>query len=153
MLALFTLGISSRKCNANGAIFGFILSLLIGILVGFGPIITNQNPTPLPRSIEGCANTNPLISYTTSLTTLRPSTAGPLDSESNNASALMYIFKISYMWICPLTWLITTIAALVYSHLLPDENLIVDEGLLMPILRRNKDPATNEIKMSSVCIN
>ena len=40
------------------------------------------------------------------------------------------------MWICPLTWLITNLAALIYSHLLPEKDLIVEEDLLMPILRR-----------------
>ena len=132
MLAIFTLGIASRKCNANGAIFGFILSLIFGVLIGFGPILLGLNPTPLPRSIDGCENLNPLITHA-------PTTSSPLTNSTlfiHSDSLFLYLFKISYMWICPLTWSITTVAALIYSHLLPDKNLIVNEDLLMPILRR-----------------
>lgn len=130
MLAVFTLGISSRRCTSNGAIFGFILALIFGILIGFGPILSNINPVPLVRSTAGCKNLNPLISQTT--------TTDILTNSSNKSDNVFntYLFKISYMWICPLTWLINTVAALIFSYLFPDKDLIVDECLLMPILRR-----------------
>lgn len=134
-LAVFTLGISFRKCNANGAIFGFVLALLIGIVIGFGPILTNQNPKPLPRSTDGCAKLgiHDLIESSNRSHLME-------NKNSNDDPWQMYIFKISYMWICPLTWLITTVIALIYSYFLPDPNLTVSDDLLMPILRK-KNPS------------
>ena len=138
MLALFTLGISSRRCTANGAIFGFAIALVIGSLVGFGPMIANLQPTPLPRSTAGCPNVNPLVASSNAL--LPTSTSSPLTSSESHTSnsVFLYIFRISYMWISPLTWLLTTLMALLYSRLFPDPDLIVDESLLMPILRRKQ---------------
>lgn len=133
MLAVFTLGISSRRCTANGAIFGFVLALVIGSLIGFGPIFANLNPTQLPRSVAGCPNENPLLRTPTS----SPLIAAPSNGRLSN-SIFLYIFEISYMWISPITWLVTTLAALLYSRLFPDKDLIVDESLLMPILRRTQ---------------
>lgn len=135
MLAVFTLGISSRRCTANGAIFGFLLALVIGSLIGFGPIFANLNPTQLPRSVAGCLNENPLLSRSMPISS--PVVAAPSNGLSSN-SIFLYIFKISYMWISPITWLVTTLAALLYSRLFPDKNLVVDESLLMPILRRTQ---------------
>ena len=137
MLALFTLGISSRRCTANGAIFGFVLALLIGTLIGFGPMFASLSPKSLHRSTAGCINENPLLYRTT--TAFPPTTtSSPLTSPHTSNSIFLYIFKISYMWISPITWLVTTLAALLYSRLFPDPNLIVDESLLMPILRRER---------------
>ena len=134
MLALFTLGISSRRCTANGAIFGFVLALLFGSLIGFGPLVANLNPTPLVRSTSRCLNENLLLPHSTI------STSSPLVTSASHSSnnILLYIFKISYMWISTITWLVTTLAALLYSRLFPDPDLVVDESLLMPILRTKK---------------
>lgn len=138
MLALFTLGISSRRCTANGAIFGFVFALIIGVLIGFGPMFAGLSPKPLHRSIAGCVNENPLLSSITA--SLSTTTSSPLTAPMSHSSdsIFLYIFKISYMWISPITWLLTTLAALLYSHLFPDPELVVDESLLMPILRRKQ---------------
>lgn len=95
----------------------------------------NQNPTPLPRSTIGCENINPLIS---NLNSQKSALLSQINKSSIEPGVFIYLFRISYMWIGPITWLITTIAAHLYSYLFPDKDLIVDEDLLMPILRKKK---------------
>uniref|UniRef100_A0A182PZH6 Sodium/solute symporter n=1 Tax=Anopheles farauti TaxID=69004 RepID=A0A182PZH6_9DIPT len=59
-LGLFSLGIFFRRANSKGAMLGGILSLVLVIAVGVLAQVNNEEPLPLPSSIEGC---NATISF------------------------------------------------------------------------------------------
>ncbi|XP_058122991.1 sodium-coupled monocarboxylate transporter 1 [Anopheles ziemanni] len=53
-LGLFSLGIFFRRANSKGAMFGGITALVLVIVVGVLAQLNNEEPVPLPTSVEGC---------------------------------------------------------------------------------------------------
>uniref|UniRef100_A0A182JJ80 Sodium/solute symporter n=1 Tax=Anopheles atroparvus TaxID=41427 RepID=A0A182JJ80_ANOAO len=53
-LGLFSLGIFFSRANSKGALFGGISALLLVIVVGVMAQLNNEEPAPLPTSVEGC---------------------------------------------------------------------------------------------------
>ncbi|KFB48289.1 AGAP005795-PA-like protein [Anopheles sinensis] len=54
-LGLFSLGIFFRRANSKGAMFGGITALVLVIVVGVLAQLNNEDPVPLPTSVEGCS--------------------------------------------------------------------------------------------------
>ncbi|XP_048505782.1 putative sodium-dependent multivitamin transporter isoform X2 [Athalia rosae] len=127
ILGLFTLGMFTECATQRGAVTGILISLMFCLWIGFG------QPKPaaptLPVSVAGCNSTS---SYDSSVT------SNVTRAQSTGDSSDFYLYRISYMWYCPLGFLTSTIFGLIASYLLrfifKEETVELDPDLLVPFL-------------------
>ncbi|KYM96632.1 PREDICTED: putative sodium-dependent multivitamin transporter [Cyphomyrmex costatus] len=141
LLGIFTLGMSTESATEEGAITGALISFSFLLWIAFGQ--PRPIPPKLPTTIEGCNNnvniSNLQISHTHSF------------FKSTNDSSYFYLYRISYMWYCPLGLLITFILGLFVSNLsrlfIKNQNDELDTNLFFPIIaRRMRYRRRNNIK-------
>ncbi|EFN89062.1 putative sodium-dependent multivitamin transporter [Harpegnathos saltator] len=147
LLGVFTLGMGTESAIEGGALVGSLTSLAFLFWIAFG------QPRPilpiLPRSIEGCVTNN-----SANATILGNATSIPvLQNVSENSYP--YLYRISYMWYCPLGFLITFVVGLVVSNLFhlcnKNQNDDLDLKLFFPLVarriryRRSTDVALNDM--------
>ncbi|XP_055858824.1 putative sodium-dependent multivitamin transporter [Episyrphus balteatus] len=100
LLGLFTIGIFTTKANQRGALFGLLVGFVISFWIGFGQ---PKPPIPvLPLTATECSNFNGTSIMTAS--NLVPDT-----------TEYFYLFRISYLFVAVLGFLITTIVGYVSS--------------------------------------
>nr|XP_012224692.1 PREDICTED: putative sodium-dependent multivitamin transporter [Linepithema humile] len=152
MLGLYTLGMFLPSCNQKGAIIGFISSLMFSLWMGFG-----QPKPPIPRlsvSTDGCGFNDTMIMYRGSDSESSIYTSSRYEHTEENES-YFYLYRISYMWYCPLGFRFALIAGWIASWItrwIYKEDLIeIDPTLLSPIVakmeerRRKADKFRNTI--------
>lgn len=155
MLGLYTLGMFLPSCNQRGAITGFVLSLMFSLWIGFG-----QPKPPIPRldvSTDGCGF-NSTIMYRGSGGNSSIYTNLYYEPQIEENKSYFYLYRISYMWYCPLGFLIAIITGWIVSWITKwifRENPIeVDTVLLSPIVaswiqkRREADKSRNTIEFN-----
>lgn len=98
LLMLFIVGICFSRTNAIGAMTGFIVSLFIGLWIGFGSLLYGKKPIPLETSNQLCTNM-----------TVFPNLS--IESEWSHSS----IYDLSYMWFAALSCTIGIIVTIVIS--------------------------------------
>lgn len=119
MLALFTLGMCSRRCTATAALLSFYLSLALGFWIGFGALATLPQPPPLIRTVDSCP-ASMVRNLTSSI------------SIMNDDDEPFFLYKLSYMYYAFVTWAFSIIFALLVSYtcgVAPN----VDELLISPV--------------------
>ncbi|KAL2737253.1 putative sodium-dependent multivitamin transporter isoform X2 [Vespula maculifrons] len=127
LLGTFTLGMFSQMGNQKGAITGLILGLAFSFWIGFGQ---PKAPIPkLPVSTIGCSNYS--LSYK-NLT--KPETF----NEIKNQNSYFYLYRISYMWYCPLGFLSSLLIGWIVSWLtrmiFKEREIVMDPHLFTPII-------------------
>ncbi|XP_029046788.2 putative sodium-dependent multivitamin transporter [Osmia bicornis bicornis] len=100
LLGLFTLGMLTETASEIGSVTGATISLALLFWTAFG----QPRPTPptLPTSDAGCTNATILSSETQF-------------SQTSNDSSYFYLYRISYMWYCPLGFVLTFVIGLLLS--------------------------------------
>ncbi|XP_046609714.1 putative sodium-dependent multivitamin transporter isoform X1 [Neodiprion virginianus] len=123
VLGLFTLGMFTESATQRGAVTGLLISLVFGLWVGFGQ--PKPSAPTLAVSIAGC-NTTSDITRLSSFTR----------AESTGDSSYFYLYRISYMWYCPMGCLVSMICGYIASHVLrlffKEESTELNPDLLVP---------------------
>ncbi|XP_071558736.1 putative sodium-dependent multivitamin transporter isoform X2 [Temnothorax nylanderi] len=155
MLGLYTLGMFLPSCNQRGAIAGFVLSLMFSLWIGFG-----QPKPPIPRlgvSTDGC-KFNSTIMYHKNDGKSLIYTNLHYEHQMEEDKSYFYLYRISYMWYCPLGFLIAIITGWLVSWItrwIFRESLTeIDSVLLSPIVanriqkRKEMDKYRNTINFN-----
>lgn len=124
-LGLFVLGISFKRANAKGALYGGLMSLAIVIYIGIMAQITSQEPESLSLSVEKCncfdekRNWSALSSLNSgrNLTDISSSIS---DNDQNlneidEGFGFSLVYRISYMWYSAIGAILTIILGLAIS--------------------------------------
>ncbi|KZC10078.1 PREDICTED: putative sodium-dependent multivitamin transporter [Dufourea novaeangliae] len=94
VFGLFTLGMFTELGNQRGAVIGLLASLVFSLWMGFG-----QPKPPIPRpdvTTSGCNATGYYVNHV-------ESEDFHFDLQHNNDDdSYFYLYRISYMWYCPL---------------------------------------------------
>lgn len=146
MLGLFTLGMFTKSCNQKGAITGLLISLAFSLWIGFG------QPKPLPRTLS--------VSTAKCNTTFLDYEESPVPRSIDwvtGDDSYFYLYRISYMWYCPLGFLVCLITGLIFTWtwklLFKEESAELDPNLLSPIVTAligKRQMKTNEYRSTMV---
>lgn len=140
LLMIFTVGMCFRSTNTTGAMTGFLLSLIVGLWIGFGNLMYGRRPEPLPLSNELCSN------KTTELPFFHNK-----DKDPNYQPSNFILYNLSYMWFAAFSWLIGVVVALVVSWWTREDGATSGQpinrsktatSLLMPLLCNEKNSNT-----------
>lgn len=135
LLALFTMGMCTKRITSGGALAGFVTSLAIGFWVGFGTLRSAPPPAALPLSTDGC----PARAWNdTTLTTPWPSTTTTIAPEVD--AYVFPLYKMSYMYYAFFTWAIAIVVAAAISCIWRQQQP-VDDKLIAPPFRGQPDAA------------
>ncbi|XP_032671555.1 putative sodium-dependent multivitamin transporter [Odontomachus brunneus] len=136
LLGLYTLGMFVPSSNQKGAVVGFVLSLAFSTWIGFG-----QPKPPIPRlsvSTDGCGSNDTVIAYHDSDSGSLIHASSPYDDRSQANESYFYLYRISYMWYCPLGFLVAVVAGWAASWaakwIFKEDPAEIDPILLSPIV-------------------
>ncbi|XP_033222167.1 putative sodium-dependent multivitamin transporter [Belonocnema kinseyi] len=113
LLGIFTLGMLCESASQRGAITGVMTALVFSFWIAFGQ--PRPAPPTLPVSTYGC-DTKELISDISNM--LQNVAALTRNEESpylNEEYSYFYLYRISYMWYCPIGFAITFVIGLLVS--------------------------------------
>ncbi|XP_011699583.1 PREDICTED: putative sodium-dependent multivitamin transporter [Wasmannia auropunctata] len=144
LLGIFTLGMGTESATESGAMTGVIVAFSFLSWIVFGQ--PRPIPSKLPTSIEGCDNhiANIKMSTLHNVTNF---------SKSTGDNSFFYLYRISYMWHCPIGFLITFLLGLLVSNLsrlfVINQNDEIDTNLFFPVIARRihsrrRDKITNK---------
>ncbi|XP_066602044.1 putative sodium-dependent multivitamin transporter [Prorops nasuta] len=146
LLAIFTLGMTSETATEMGAITGVISSLCFCMWIAFG----RPRPTPpvLPVTTAGCGNQTFLVN---AVSQILFNVTEPEIQEVNDSS-YFYLYRISYMWYCPIGFFLAYFVGLIVSYLsrciLGNKMTDLDPNLFFPIfgkrIERRQERAAEE---------
>ncbi|XP_076242296.1 putative sodium-dependent multivitamin transporter [Calliopsis andreniformis] len=125
ILGIFTLGMFVESANDIGAVAGIISSLIICLWAFFG---RHNIVTPnLPLSVEGCDNS-----------TLSMDISRVIDDSDLDNSSYFYLYRLSYMWYCPLGMVVTlvvgSLVSLATNRIFRKDTRELDPDLFIPML-------------------
>ncbi|XP_043277279.1 putative sodium-dependent multivitamin transporter [Venturia canescens] len=124
MLGLFTLGMMTESGNQKGAIIGLLSSLAFFLWIGFGQ--PRPVPAALPVRVDGC---NLTVNFPGGNITRR---------AIQEETSYFYLYQISYMWYCPLGFLLCLVIGYLVSRItqfvLKEEPAELDSNLFTPFL-------------------
>lgn len=164
LLGLFTLGMVSKTCSSRSALTAFLLSLAVGFWIGFGSMYAGIRPVRLPVTTDSC----PLVSSeNSSLVSLPPSPSSLSSLSSSSMADLLpsphrdgddhddetldhpafYLYRLSYMYLAGLTFLIEVISGLILSLILWPNRSPLKNNLISPLfagLFRHPDDHSND---------
>ncbi|XP_044729076.1 putative sodium-dependent multivitamin transporter [Chrysoperla carnea] len=128
LLGLFTLGMFCTRSNQKGALSGLYIGLIISGWIAFGR--PRPMPPTLPVSVEGCNSTTHILpGYVSSLT------------ASRDDSQYFYLYRLSYLWVCVIGFLLTFIIGYVVSLLTGSNTEKLNPDLFVP-------PLANKLRRS-----
>ncbi|XP_043479818.1 putative sodium-dependent multivitamin transporter [Leptopilina heterotoma] len=107
LLAIFTLGMISQMATQRGAVIGTLISLIFSFWMAFGQ--PRPRALTLPVYTDGCDAQNLLTPTNTTL----------LNRADN--SSFFYLYRISYMWYCPIGFVIAIVIGFFISFV---ENMV-----------------------------
>ncbi|XP_011642331.1 putative sodium-dependent multivitamin transporter [Pogonomyrmex barbatus] len=155
MLGLYTLGMFFPSSNQKGAIMGFVLSLMFSLWIGFG-----QPKPPISRlnvSTDGCEFNNTTMYHEIDGKSLIYSNLH-YENQLEEEESYFYLYRISYMWYCPLGFLLTIITGWIVSWItncfLKGDLIEIDPILFSPIVagriqkRKEADKYRNTITLN-----
>ncbi|GAB0089909.1 sodium-coupled monocarboxylate transporter 1 [Sergentomyia squamirostris] len=103
-LGLFLLGIFFEQANSTGAFYGGLTSLVVILYVGIMAQLSNQEPEPLPTSMEACE------------CFLNATEDAIMSAEDDQDADLGFpLFRISYMWYSFLGMALTVVLSILVS--------------------------------------
>ncbi|KAF0289564.1 putative sodium-dependent multivitamin transporter [Amphibalanus amphitrite] len=141
LLGVFTLGMFSTGANQRGAVAGLLVGLAINLWIGFAP---KPPAATLPVTTDLCRNdthvagvvlpayddvidgSSDVINATAALV----EGASPLTDDSG--SEYFYLYRLSYMWISMVGFLVTCLVGLLVSLIGPRRSPPTPPGLLSP---------------------
>ncbi|XP_070519938.1 putative sodium-dependent multivitamin transporter isoform X2 [Cardiocondyla obscurior] len=147
MLGLYTLGMFFPLCDQPSAVSGFVLSLIFSLWIGFG-----QPKSPIPQlrtSTDGCKLNDTFMHREYDGKSLIYA-ALHLERQMEDEESYFYLYRISYMWYCPLGFLLAIITGWLVSQstrwILKESPNEIDSVLLCPIVanRMQKRREANE---------
>ncbi|CAL1268859.1 unnamed protein product [Larinioides sclopetarius] len=105
-LAIFTLGVLTRKGFGKSVLFCLLPGFIITQWIGFSGLLNGYNEPPLPLNTSMCASTfNLTHGYSTSEIS---NTFAPSNTPAHSSHSETFILnKISYFWIRPIGFVIT----------------------------------------------
>ncbi|CAK9825345.1 Putative sodium-dependent multivitamin transporter [Anthophora retusa] len=126
----YTLGMFTRLGNQRGMIIGLLTSLAFSLWIGFG-----QPKPPIPNKVNAvptnCSNPAGYYDYEESLNL-------HLEYQQNNSDSYFYLYRISYMWYCPLgsvvSFVVGYIASWISNLILGEKVQELDPDFFTPIL-------------------
>ncbi|CAL7944637.1 unnamed protein product [Xylocopa violacea] len=147
----FTLGMFTRLGNERGAIVGLLTALVFSLWIGFGP------KPPIPNKVDGnatdCADVAAYYDY-------KESSDLHFEYQQTANTSYFYLYRISYMWYCPLGSLVSFLVGWLFSWIsnliLREEPKDVDPELFTPILAsrlRKKRPRDADKFHSTVVLD
>ena len=150
VFGLFTLGMFTQTGNQKGAVIGLLSSLVFSLWIGFG-----QPKPPIPTLVISTSECNATVYSDYS----EPSSP-PFYSQENNDDSYFYLYRLSYMWYCPLgsviSFLVGWISSWISYLVLREEAKELDLDLLTPvvasIVRKGRLRRTRESR-NSVVVN
>ncbi|XP_076482372.1 putative sodium-dependent multivitamin transporter [Bombus vancouverensis nearcticus] len=110
VFGMFTLGMFTRLGNQKGAIIGLLISLVFSLWIGFG-----QPKPPIPNKVNVTALN---CSYADAYYDHEKSSNLHFEYQQNNNDSYFYLYRISYMWYCPLGSLISFVVGWISSWIL-----------------------------------
>ncbi|XP_060821388.1 putative sodium-dependent multivitamin transporter [Bombus pascuorum] len=110
VFGMFTLGMFTRLGNQKGAIIGLLTSLVFSLWIGFG-----QPKPPIPNKVNVTALN---CSYADAYYYHEKSSNLHFEYQQNNNDSYFYLYRISYMWYCPLGSLISFVVGWISSWIL-----------------------------------
>ncbi|XP_031830052.1 putative sodium-dependent multivitamin transporter [Nomia melanderi] len=126
LLGLFTLGMLTESATETGSVTAAIGSLVFLFWIAFGQ--PRPIPPTLPVSIDGC--------YTN--TTISMLHQAAKFAKPTGDSSYFYLYRISYMWYCPLGFVMTFVLGLLLSYFLnmlhKRQKAELDPNLYFPII-------------------
>ncbi|KAL6257274.1 hypothetical protein P5V15_012201 [Pogonomyrmex californicus] len=154
MLGLYTLGMFFPSSNQKGAIMGFVLSLMFSLWIGFG-----QPKPPISRlnvSTDGCEFNNTTYHEIDGKSLIYSNLR--YENQLEEEESYFYLYRISYMWYCPLGFLLTIITGWIVSWItncfLKGDLIEIDPILFSPIVagriqkRKEADKYRNTITLN-----
>ena len=141
LLGLFTLGMISRKCSSKAALIAFLISLAVGVWIGFGSMSAGLKPVPLPKSTNGCLSTEVNVNKETTaavdiLSSVTPATPLLMDPSTKMTQAkeeVFYLYRLSYMYLAGFTCLIEIFFGFLLSLTFFPNSDRVDPLLISPL--------------------
>ncbi|XP_054739113.1 putative sodium-dependent multivitamin transporter [Anastrepha obliqua] len=158
LLAVFTLGLCTTRANQRGVLVGLLLGLIFSFIIGFGG---PKPPTPtLDFNVDSCVSANNSTLVAEALTqanntSFNMATQQPASEESE--IEYYWLYRLSYLWLSVIGFLITTTAGYGFSSLLEAlkwadnkqiylDNQQIDVDLFIPPLaRRLRNNHTEEM--------
>ncbi|XP_043584708.1 putative sodium-dependent multivitamin transporter [Bombus pyrosoma] len=110
VFGMFTLGMFTRLGNQKGAIIGLLTSLVFSLWIGFG-----QPKPPIPNKVNVTALN---CSYADAYYDHEKSSNLHFEYQQDNNDSYFYLYRISYMWYCPLGSLISFVVGWISSWIL-----------------------------------
>ena len=128
VFGLFTLGMFTQTGNQKGAVIGLLSSLVFSLWIGFG-----QPKPPIPTLVISTSECNATVYSEYS----GPSSP-PFYSQENNDDSYFYLYRLSYMWYCPLgsviSFAVGWIASWISNLVLREEAKELDLDLMTPVV-------------------
>uniref|UniRef100_T1JCV0 Sodium-dependent multivitamin transporter n=1 Tax=Strigamia maritima TaxID=126957 RepID=T1JCV0_STRMM len=158
LLGLFSLGMFFPKSNEKGALAGLITSLILCFWIGFGATYTRPYNPILPQSDSGCFvnNSSEISELLFNVTNISESvfmnassTVHSILDPSEKNKNILYVYRLSYMWMAPIGFTITFVVGLIVSLLTGGNETNPD--LLSPPIAKYQKRAQEQY--SSVAIN
>ncbi|XP_078052340.1 putative sodium-dependent multivitamin transporter [Augochlora pura] len=142
VFGLFTLGLFTELANEKGAVIGLLTSLIFSLWMGFG-----QPKPPIPKldvSIAGC-NATGYHDY---------AEISHFKGRPSGDDSYFYLYRISYMWYCPIgsviSFAVGLFASWILNLLLKEKPKELDPDLFTPIkaraMRRRQKNNQNEYR-------
>ena len=143
VLGLFTLGMFTERGNQHGAVIGLMISLIFSLWIGFG-----QPKPPIPNKVHATAtecNVTFYHDYEESLNL-------HFQNGESNDDSYFYLYRISYMWYCPIGSVLSFVAGWIFSWIFDriskEERKELNPDLFTPILasivRKRRSKNMNE---------
>ncbi|XP_076633503.1 putative sodium-dependent multivitamin transporter [Colletes latitarsis] len=150
VFGLFTLGMFTQTGNQKGAVIGLLCSLIFSLWIGFG-----QPKPPIPKLDVSTSACNATVFYDYVETS-----NSRLDHQQNGDDSYFYLYRISYMWYCPLGSVISFSVGWISSWILNivfgEESKELDPDLFTPIvaskMRKRQSKNANEFN-STIVLN
>lgn len=149
MLGLFTLGMFTESCSQRGAIAGLLTSLAFSLWIGFG-----QPKPAAPTLAVSTASCNLTVQDFR-----EPEIPRSTGDWSTGDESYFYLYRISYMWYCPIGFLLCLMVGLVvtwtWKLIFKEDSTELDPNLFSPILAsriRKRRLKTNEYR-STIVLN
>nr|XP_034196013.1 putative sodium-dependent multivitamin transporter [Osmia lignaria] len=141
VLGLFTLGMFTERGNQPGAVIGLMISLIFSLWIGFG-----QPKPPIPNKVQATeCNVTFYHDYEESLNL-------HFQNGESNDDSYFYLYRISYMWYCPIGSVLSFGAGWIFSWIFDriskEERKELNPDLFTPILasrvRKRRSKYINE---------
>ncbi|XP_043265251.1 putative sodium-dependent multivitamin transporter [Colletes gigas] len=148
VFGLFTLGMFTQTGNQKGAVIGLLSSLIFSLWIGFG-----QPKPPIPKldvSTSGC-NATVFYDYV-------ETSNSRFDHQQNGDDSYFYLYRISYIWYCPLGSVISFsvgwISSWILNFIFGEESKELDPDLFTPFVasRMRKRQSKNADEFNSTIV-